>query len=230
METIYYFDNCKKCKRIYRASTSFTKENVYSTRFCSQSCANSNPKSAEQKKKISEIMKLKSSWYKDGRSKDKFCLVCGKTIRYFNKYQLCRKHMDQSNEFKKTLSNSLKGKTGGYRKGGGRSNGGYYKKFHFDSPFEIEVAKFLDENNINWKRNTKRFYFIWNNKKTYYIPDFYFTDIDVYLETKGYYWADKKQRILCAVKTNNLKWIELMQKQEWAKDKNILLEKLKLRM
>ena len=88
------------------------------------------------------------------------------------------------------------------------------------------MAKYLDENKIEWKRNTKRFYFTWENKKTYYIPDFYLPKRKAYLETKGYWYNDSKERTLEAVKVNNLKWILLMQKEEWLIDKNILLEKI----
>lgn len=150
------------------------------------------------------------------------CLACGKSI-WKTKYGYCAKHYTLSEEYHKNMSKALKGNAGGYRKGGGRSKGGYYKGFYFDSQFEIEVARFFDENNVNWIRNTKRFYFNWEGKKTYYIPDFYFPCIDMYLETKGYYYKDKKIRTIAAVNENNIKWIEMMQRN-WQNNKNELLK------
>lgn len=39
-------------------------------------------------------------------------------------------------------------------------------------------------------------------------------EIDTYLETKGYWFSDKKEKTLEAVKINKLKWICLMQRTE----------------
>jgi hypothetical protein len=50
----------------------------------------------------------------------------------------------------------------------------------------INSGKFRRENNINWKRNTKRFYYNYDDKKRYYIPDFYLIDDNIYIEIKGY--------------------------------------------
>ena len=56
-----------------------------------------------------------------------------------------------------------------------------------DGSWEYHVAEYLDKNNINWKRNTKRFEYInlQGNKSTYK-PDFYLIDTKEYLEIKGY--------------------------------------------
>lgn len=55
-----------------------------------------------------------------------------------------------------------------------------------DGNWELKVAQYLDEQNINWIRNTKRFPYIHNGKNRKYTPDFYLTDDDVYVEVKGY--------------------------------------------
>ena len=56
-----------------------------------------------------------------------------------------------------------------------------------DGSWELAVAKYLDANNYNWRRNQDRFKYInLNNKESFYKPDFYLIDIDVYLEIKGY--------------------------------------------
>jgi len=120
-----------------------------------------------------------------------------------------KKHTKRTKE---KIGEAIKGKTGGYREGGGRSKGEYYKDFYFDSQFEIEVAKDLDKEKIKWRRNTKRFYFEWNGKKTYYIPDFYFEDHDLYLETKGYWYSKEKfDKTIYCVKKYNLNWCLIMQ-------------------
>lgn len=55
-----------------------------------------------------------------------------------------------------------------------------------DGNWELEVAKFLDENNIKWNRNKIRFEYDDNGKIRHYTPDFYLTDNNSYLEVKGY--------------------------------------------
>jgi predicted nuclease of restriction endonuclease-like RecB superfamily len=151
------------------------------------------------------------------------CRGCGKEMKRRSQMGYCKVCHYSSEEYKNAMSKAVKGKVGGYRKGSGRSKGGYYKEIYFDSPFEIEIAKKLDELKINWKRNTKRFYFTYKGRKTYYIPDFYINE-DFYLEAKGYWYKDKEAKTKEAVKQNNMNWKLLFQK-DWEKD-NSILEKL----
>lgn len=59
------------------------------------------------------------------------------------------------------------------------------EKFH--GKWEIEVAKWLDKNNIKWDRKSiKPFSYFWNNGWHLYFPDFYLNDYDKYIEVKGY--------------------------------------------
>ena len=166
--------------------------------------------------------KIRESQKNNWKGKVKLCKVCNKQLRAENKSGYCKEHLHTSEEYKLKLSNSLKGKTGGYRKGSGNTTGGYYKGYYFDSPFEIEVAQRLDELNVTWQRNTKRFYFEFDGKRSYYIPDFLINDF--YLETKGYWRDNKKEKTLEAVKQNNLNWKCLMYK-DWKRNK-IVLENL----
>lgn len=194
-------------------------------RFCNEKCArgfSTKIKRKEINKKVSNKLKNKIVSPKIERK----CCVCNGIflVKSWSKTKTCSKNCKKI-YIGPILSNILKGKTGGYRKGSGKSKGAYYKEQYFDSPFEIEVAKFLDTNKIKWKRNTKRFYFIFENKKTYYIPDFLIEN-NLYLETKGYWYSNKKEKTLEAVKQNKLNWILLMQKTEWEKNKNILLKRI----
>lgn len=56
-----------------------------------------------------------------------------------------------------------------------------------DSQYEFEVAKELDEHQVEWKRPT---YFLWedaNGVKHRYYPDFYLPEYNVYLDPKNDY-------------------------------------------
>lgn len=63
----------------------------------------------------------------------------------------------------------------------------------FQSKWEIEIAKALTKNNINWEQPTKRFRWFDTTLQKYrtYLPDFYLIDFNVFLDVKN----DYKQRI-----------------------------------
>lgn len=99
----------------------------------------------------------------------------------------------QTDKTKQQISDTAKKnkKSGGYRLGAGHSNGCWYttlnkRQVYFDSSWELAYAKFLDESNINWIRNTQKFEYQYQDETKNYIPDFYLPDSDVYIEIKGY--------------------------------------------
>jgi hypothetical protein len=56
-----------------------------------------------------------------------------------------------------------------------------------DGTWELAVAKWLDSQNFNWKRNTQRFQYInLKNVLSNYTPDFWVQEFNGYLEVKGY--------------------------------------------
>lgn len=61
-----------------------------------------------------------------------------------------------------------------------------YNGSYLHSSWEVEVAKYLDANNIKWIRKTTSFDYVWENKVRQYFPDFYLPELDVYVEVKGY--------------------------------------------
>ena len=52
--------------------------------------------------------------------------------------------------------------------------------------WELEVAKFLNENNIKWTNDIKGINYYWEGKNRLYFPDFYLPESDMYIEVKGY--------------------------------------------
>ena len=55
-----------------------------------------------------------------------------------------------------------------------------------DGLWELEVAKYLENNNIKWERPKNGFKYIWNNSEHIYFPDFYLPEYNYYIEVKGY--------------------------------------------
>lgn len=61
-----------------------------------------------------------------------------------------------------------------------------YNGFKIDGKWELEVAEFLDRNNIKWIKPNKGFEYEWNGDLHLYYPDFYLPEYDKYIEVKGY--------------------------------------------
>lgn len=68
------------------------------------------------------------------------------------------------------------------------------KKVWMRSSWEIKYAKYLDENNINWIFEPEAFPIYYDNKEGTYRPDFYLIDKDLYIEIKGYWRDDAKEK------------------------------------
>lgn len=62
-----------------------------------------------------------------------------------------------------------------------------YKGFKVHGKWELEVAKWLDDQKIEWTNIIKEgFEYEWEERKRLYFPDFYLTKEDIYIEVKGY--------------------------------------------
>ena len=62
----------------------------------------------------------------------------------------------------------------------------YYKNIQFDSKWEVQMAIFLDQNNIAWIVPQDSIEWVdLKNKKRKYFPDFYLPEHDLYLDPKN---------------------------------------------
>jgi hypothetical protein len=62
-------------------------------------------------------------------------------------------------------------------------------KVNLMGKWELEYAKYLDNNNIEWRRPKEKFYYEFDGLKSgsgYYTPDFFLVNEGVYIEIKGY--------------------------------------------
>lgn len=67
---------------------------------------------------------------------------------------------------------------------------GKYNNIYFRSSYEMAYAKYLDSKNIKWKYEEITF----NLGYTTYIPDFYLPKINEYIEIKGFWFGDSKNK------------------------------------
>ena len=156
---------------------------------CSRACANGHKHSDETKEKIrTSILK----YCKDNNKEriQKYCKNCGKELSNNNKSGYCAKCLPRIEEYKNKLSNALKNKTGGYRKGSGYGKGGWYKGYYCDSSWELAFVIYNLEHNIKFERNKKQFAYIFEEKQHNYIPDWIVNN--EYVEIKGY-WTEQWQ-------------------------------------
>jgi len=52
--------------------------------------------------------------------------------------------------------------------------------------WELQVAEFLNKNNIKWTNDIKGIEYFWDGKERLYFPDFYLPEMNMYIEVKGY--------------------------------------------
>ena len=51
--------------------------------------------------------------------------------------------------------------------------------------WELKVAKYMDEQKINWCKSKEHFTYIFEQREHEYFPDFYLKDYDLFIEVKG---------------------------------------------
>lgn len=85
-----------------------------------------------------------------------------------------------------------------------------YNGIKLNGQWEVEVAKYLDEKNIKWKRPDTGIEYFWNKKIHLYFPDFYLPDYNTYIEVKGlvrerdyYKWKNLTNLIIIKAKEIN---------------------------
>lgn len=91
---------------------------------------------------------------------------------------------------------------GGYREGSVKNyKSGWYVspiagKVWLDSSYEFIVAEHLDARKYRWKKNYQGFPYIdKDGKQRTYIPDFYIFDIDLWVESKGYFTENDRCKL-----------------------------------
>jgi len=188
-----YVFHCRKCNKKYKL---FLNEHQFDRneyrKHCSRKCANSRKHTDITKEKISKKLRakrviIKCNWCK----KDVDIPDYLKDSRKFCSRGCATKSRISSLDYRNNLSKSLKGKSGGYRIGSGVGKKSWYispiaGRVHLDSSYELAYAKYLDQNNMDWRKNEQKFPYHWNNQILYYIPDFYMMDKQEYTEIKGF--------------------------------------------
>lgn len=169
-----------------------------SGRFCCEKCARGFSTKANRKeinRKVSNTLLVnyikKHTGILSNIKYNTFCKACGKKISNKTTSFLCVSCVHKTKEYKDKISKSLKGKTGGYKKGSGRSFSGYYKNIYCGSTYELVWVIYRLDHNLP----VKRFKGYLKNNNLIYYPDF--IDNNKIIEIKGYHTdtVDKKANL-----------------------------------
>ena len=166
---------CEKCKIEHSGDYG-------SGRFCSVKCAHSRLISENQKTE----MKLRNKGKKyingiltDVEKKHNVCGVCGEEIKV-GKGRFCDNCREKSRSV--NLSKSLKGRSGGYREGSGRSKFGYYKGIFCGSTYELAWVIYNMDHDITFQRFNG--HIPYNGTK--YFPDFIIDNMIIEIKGKDF--------------------------------------------
>ena len=195
--------------------------------YCSRSCANRRQHSEETKYKIKDSLIKRSLELRDETQFIRLCKICEKPFNIKAPSDekktcspQCRINLSKITERKKILDTS--------KMGGLRDGGGYSKMIDYTNSFgntmklnreEITLAKALDATGMYWDRNTKGFYYedLQSLPRKYH-PDFYVTDVDVYVEYKGWVTESMTHKMEDAVRRNGFKLLIIYGQNKRYKD------------
>ena len=191
------FGSGRFCSHICSSNYSTKYENNWNKEFKCTICENITLRSKRARKNSKIILcdsckqlSLAQQKYELYKRNIKYvkCKTCDNIILENNKYGLCRSCLRKSEEYRQRISKSCVGKCGGFRliSNSHRGKSGMYKGYWCQSSWELAWIIHALDHNIKFERNTKRFWYEYENKQHYYVPDFILED-GSYVEIKGYY-------------------------------------------
>lgn len=84
--------------------------------------------------------------------------------------------------------------------------------------WERNIAIKLTELSIAWiklKTNKDTLQYVMDGKIRHYTPDFYLPEYDMYVEIKGYWWGNDKEKMKLVLETHPDKKIAIVEKDEY---------------
>jgi hypothetical protein len=109
---------------------------------------------------------------------------------------------------------------------GGRCKWYFYNGQWLQGTWELTYAKYLDLKNIKWKKlgiGDKDHSFEWEDidGKHHYTPDFYLEEKSQYIEVKGYWWGNDKEKMRQVLSQNDID-LKIVEKKEYKIIKEIV--------
>ena len=101
---------------------------------------------------------------------------------------------------------------------GGRAKWYMVSGQNVQGTWERDIATKFEQLNIRWiklKTNKDTLKYEMNGKIRSYTPDFYLPDYDMYVEIKGFWWGDDKEKMKIVLQTYPDKNIVVVEKEEY---------------
>lgn len=199
--------NCPTCGKLVLVGSAYARH----TKACSEqrSCIMCG-RGVDFRKKNRNKFCSPECFYLSRIKLDRFqdCIICKKTFK-LAKTNLKRITCSKPCEREKHVLNSVdpNKKQSGCSYMGKKCS---YNGVSFDSSWEVQIAKWLDSNNIKWIRDRKinLNYKDKEGKIRRYIPDFYLEDMNVYLDPKNKRVVKMQEyKISQVLKENNINLI-----------------------
>lgn len=187
----------------HSCSAFFNSKNIIRTEWTAEQKNNFSKKQKERYKFLPKRDSNKT--LKRDSNKTLKCIICNNefTVKGYKIRKTCSKKCKNLLGQKLSRDNPNCGGETNYKRY-------IYNDITMDSSWEVNLAKYLDKNDIKWIRSrTIIFYWTDNkgNKRRYY-PDFYLPELNVYLDPKNEYkLLCDKEKIQKVIKENNIKLI-----------------------
>lgn len=207
---------CTNCSKLFEIGAS--KYNNGQGTYCSNRCRGEKQKTTLKGKNnpnwkgglvTLECLYCKKSYNikrKDAKRGSKYC---SKDCMNKDLPRVIRERYKNQPELKNKTRHIGK-KNGNYGKSAAHGKGAWYKGIWMRSTWEIKFAKWLDDKNLTWKYEPKRF----ELEDRTYAPDFYVGKWNSYIEIKGWFHERHKETVR-QFKNNypSIKLIVLQQKE-----------------
>ena len=132
--------------------------------------------------------------------------VSEQVLKYYESHNGTFTGKHHAEETKKKLSDMAK--EGSYEKHFGTYRRIIYMDCCFQSTYEVEVAKSLDENGIKWVKPQRLKYIDNQGKGHYYTADLYLPEYDVYLDPKNDYLINNVNEYFGYSDKDKIKWVQ----------------------
>jgi len=168
----------------------------YGSGLCNPCCKLGRILTKETKVKIGKGNSgKKNGHYKNGiKNRKVYCIDCGKLLKnnYSKRCKSCssKERLNRPEEKLKSRLRVLGNKNPMFGKLPKWGIVGSYKKTKCRSFYELNFARFLTCSHIKWKYESKTF----DLGNTTYTPDFYLPEFDTYIEIKGIWIHDAKEK------------------------------------
>ena len=183
-------------------------------KFCGKECKNQNSlrnherlcsdNPNKQTSSFVEFNKKTPPWNK-GKTGVQVSPTKGKTGTFLGK-----KH---SEETKQKISQKLS-----INNKGGRAKWYEVAGQNVQGTWERDIAIKFEQLNIRWlklKTNKDTLQYVMDGKIRNYTPDFYLIDYDMYVEVKGFWWGNDKEKMKIVLETYPDKRIAIVEKDEY---------------